>query len=151
MEHVVEIHNSLPTRALDPPMSPYEAHRGKPPSLKNFSKAVWGCDCVIMLPTPDKEATKLSPTGVKTNYLGADVRRNGEYHFIPALNKVVTVVRAYQYFPTQFTPIVNAPTPPTVGSTSTIGNFQVVPAILANVNIPNLPTVHLGAGPLCWP
>ena len=141
MEHVVEIHNSLPTRALNPPMSPYEAHRGKLPSLKNFSRAVWGCDCVIMLPNPDKEATKLSPTGVKANYLGADVRRNGEYYFVPALNKVVTVVRAYQYFPTQFTPIVNAPTPPKVGSTSTIGNFQVVPVTLANANNPNLPTV----------
>ena len=52
-------------------MSPYEAHRGKLPSLKNFSRAVWGCDCVIMLPNPDKKATKLSPTGVKANYLGA--------------------------------------------------------------------------------
>ena len=141
MEHVVEIHNSLPTRALDPPMSPYEAHTGKLPSLKRFSKAVWGCDCIVMLPNPDKGATKLSPTGVKANYLGIDVRRNGEYYFIPSLNKTVSLVRAYQYFPTQFTPIVNAPTPPVVGPTTTIGNYPVVPAAVAPGNNPTIPTV----------
>ncbi len=150
MEHVVEIHNSLPTRALDPPMSPYEAHSGKLPSLKRFSKAVWGCDCVILLPNPDKETTKLSPTGVKANYLGVDVRRNGEYYFVPILNKVVSVVRAYQYFPTQFTPIVNAPAPPRIALSSTIGNHPVVPAILApgiNLQLPTVTAIPVNTGP----
>ena len=146
MSHVVAIHNSLPTRALDPPMAPSEARTGKVPSLKRFSKGVWGCDAVVNLPTPSG-ASKLSPTGVKANYLGVDARRSGEFFFIPALNKVVSLVNAVKYFPTEFTPIRNAPIPsqpPTVQSPMmpirAIGNYQVAPAVPTAVNNPNLPT-----------
>jgi transposase InsO family protein len=146
MSHVVAIHNSLPTRALDPPMAPSEARTGKVPSLKRFSKGVWGCDAIVNLPTP-AGATKLSPTGVKANYLGVDARRCGEFFFIPALNKVVSLMNAVKYFPTEFTPIRNAPTPaqpPTVQATvmpiRAIGNYQVVPAVPAAANRPDLPT-----------
>jgi hypothetical protein len=48
---------------------------------------------------------------VKANYLGVDARRCGEFFFMPALNKVVSLVNAVKYFPMEFTPIKNAPIP----------------------------------------
>jgi hypothetical protein len=127
-------------------MAPSEARTGKVPSLKRFSKAVWGCDAIVNLPTP-AGATKLSPTGVKANYLGVDARRCGEFFFIPALNKVVSLVNAVKYFPMEFTPIRNAPIPAqsptnqaTVMPIRAIGNYQVVTAVPAAVNNPGMPT-----------
>ena len=147
MSHVTEIHNSLPTRALEPPMAPYQAKNGKPPSLKAFAKGVWGCDCIINLPHP-KDGTKLSPTGVKANYLGQDVRRHGEYYFIPSLNKIMSVVRAYKYFPSKFTQIALTPAPimaideprNATKPWSAIGNHAVVPAMPTTLNM-NIPIV----------
>jgi hypothetical protein len=59
-----------------------------------------------ILPNPDNKETKLSPTGVK-----ADARRHGEYYGIHALNKVLNVVRAYQYRPGAhcYSPLGTAP------------------------------------------
>ena len=156
MSHVTEIHNSLPTRALDPPMAPYHAKNGKPPSLKAFAKGVWGCDCIINLPHP-KDGTKLSPTGVKANYLGQDVRRHGEYYFVPSLNKIMSVVRAYKYFPSTFTPIALTPAPimaineprDTTRPWSAIGNHAVVPALptTLNMNIPIVAAMPINVNP----
>ena len=59
-----------------------------------------------MLPNLDNKATKLSLTGVK-----ADARRHGEHYGIHALNKVLNVVRAYQYRPGAhcYSPLGTAP------------------------------------------
>ena len=59
-----------------------------------------------MLPNLDNKATKLSLEGVK-----ADARRHGEYYGIHALNKVINVVRAYQYRPGAhcYSPLGTAP------------------------------------------
>ena len=61
---------------------------------------------------------------MKANYLGVDARRCGEFFFMPALNKVVSLVNAVKYFPMEFTPIKNAPIPaqPPTNQATVIGS-----------------------------
>ena len=147
MSHVVSIHNRLPTRTLPQNMSPNEAATGKMPNLGIFNKRVWGCDCIVRQRDEDLE-NKLSLTGVASVFLGRDERRHGEYHFITSLNKVVSVVEAYKYYPKSFTPIHLAPAPKVVideprdkPPVQLIGNFQSAVAVPTNYNA-QLPTVQ---------
>ena len=147
MSHVVSIHNRLPTRTLPQNMAPNEAATGKAPNLKIFNKRVWGCDCIVRQRDEDLE-NKLSLTGVGSVFLGRDERRHGEFHFIPSLNKVVSVVEAYKYYPKSFTPIHLAPAPKVVideprdKAVQLIGNFQTAVAVPTNYNA-QLPTVQV--------
>ena len=160
MSHIVDVHNSLPTRALSPPIAPSEAVTGKAPNLGKFKNRVWGCDSVVHLRKDEREH-KLSPTGVSAVFMGLDKRRNGEFHFIPSLNKIKSVVRATKYFPTSFTSIRLSPVPlmdmreerdhpqghlignhPVVVAAPTLGNpqLQTVAAVPLNTANPHVLT-----------
>ena len=87
MKQACHIHNRLPSRALDPPMSPHERLYGKPPGLDDFH--VMFCDCDV--PLHDGEVpSKLSSPRVKAVYIGYDERRNGHHVFIPELDRITT-------------------------------------------------------------
>ena len=146
MAHVAAVHNRLPTRALSPPRAPLHAATGQAPSLGMFRDRVWGCDAVVHARAADRES-KLSPTGVASVYLGRDEKRNGEYHFIPELNKIMSVVKAHRYFPESFTKLTLLPEPVMAKGEERdqprvhlIGNHQVRVAVPTNYN-PNLPVV----------
>ena len=140
MSHVVSIHNRLPTRSLADPMAPLQKASGKPPNLNIFKDRVWGCDAVVRQRDEDIE-NKLSLTGVPSVFLGCDERRHGEFHLIPSLNKVVSVVKAYKYYPRSFSPVALAPSPRVVINeprdvppVNLIGNFQSAVAVPTNFN-----------------
>ena len=140
MSHVVSIHNRLPTRSLANPMAPLQKASGKPPNLNIFKDRVWGCDAVVRQRDEDIE-NKLSLTGVPSVFLGCDERRHGEFHLIPSLNKVVSVVKAYKYYPRSFSPVALAPSPRVVINeprdvppVNLIGNFQSAVAVPTNFN-----------------
>jgi hypothetical protein len=110
MQHVTDIHNSLPTRSLSPPMSPYEASTGKKPNLGHFKGKVWGCDTICHVRKEDRDH-KLSSTGVKASFMGLDRRRQGEFHFVAGENKFISVVKAHKYYPRSFSALTLTPAP----------------------------------------
>jgi len=87
MKQACHIHNRLPSRALDPPVSPHEQLHGEAPKLDEFR--VMFCDCDVPL-HDDEKPSKLSSPRVKAVYLGFDERRNGHHVYIPELDRITT-------------------------------------------------------------
>lgn len=90
MHHAVHVHNSLPSRGLDPVRSPYEALTGKLPDLKPLK--VFGCSCFTHLEGGEDHPAggKLDPTSVEAVHLGVDPKRRGWMVYIPSLGRVTT-------------------------------------------------------------
>lgn len=63
---VVHVQNKSPTRGLKDEMTPYEALKGKKPSIDHFR--VWGCVCYMHI--PDKLRKKLDAKAIKGRFMG---------------------------------------------------------------------------------
>ena len=90
--HVTHIHKRLVSRALDPPISPYEFNRQRKPSLEKYR--VWGCRCYVHLEAEERNKfglLKTDPSGMLAVHLGYDHRRHGYYVYISQIRRYTTV------------------------------------------------------------
>lgn len=89
---VVAIHNRLVSRALIPPMSPYERNRGRKPNLQKYR--VWGCKAFVQMEKEERAKfglLKTDPAGMLAVHLGYDHMRRGYYVYIPQIKRYTTV------------------------------------------------------------
>ena len=90
--HVNEIHKRLQSRALDPPISPYEFNRKRKPNLDKYK--VWGCKCYVHLEKEERAKfglLKTDPSGMIALHLGYDHIRHGYYVYVPQIKRYTTV------------------------------------------------------------
>ena len=93
--YVLMCHNSLPTRAFDPPISPYQAKTGNLPNLSLIR--TFGCTTY----TPhsereQKDLIKTASTREKACNLGFDRKTHGYHIYIPS-NRQYTVTRGARF------------------------------------------------------
>ena len=90
--HVCHIHKRLVSRALNPPMSPYEFNRQRKPNLDKYR--VWGCKCYVHIEKEERSSLgllKTDPTGMTAVHLGYDHLRHGYYVYVPQIKRYTTV------------------------------------------------------------
>ena len=87
MNQAVQIHNSLPTRRFDPPLSPHEKLHRRKPDISKFR--VMLSKCYVRLNDIDRRH-KLSATAADATYLGYDERRRGHFVYVPELKRITT-------------------------------------------------------------
>ena len=90
---VTNIHKRLVSRALDPPMSPYEFNRGRKPNLDKYR--VWGCKCYVTLEKEERTKfglLKTDPAGMLAVHLGYDHNRRGYYVYVIQIKRYTTAV-----------------------------------------------------------
>ena len=75
--------------STDTGMTPYEAMRGKKPSLRHIS--VWGCDAYCHV--PKEQRSGLEPKAEPCIYLGHNDAQNAAYVLLLSTRKVITLSR----------------------------------------------------------
>ena len=91
LTHVCQVHNALPTASLSPPASPHELATGKKFDLSIFKGKVPLSDCWVNTANPDdKPVNKLGPNNIKAVYLCHDMRRRGDFVYLPELKRITT-------------------------------------------------------------
>ena len=84
--HVVHIHNSLPTRAHNPPTSAFELITGKTPNLSIFHR--FGSLCYVPLASEDQQKyVKTAPTAMKALHLGFDPSKRAYHVYLIELKR----------------------------------------------------------------
>ena len=88
-QYVCHVHNSLPSRSHDPPISPYEAAFGKLPNLD----LIHTFGCLAYMPLSDRERAdnvKTSSSRVKVVHLGFDTKTKGYFVYVPESKQYTT-------------------------------------------------------------
>ena len=94
---IANVHSRLTSRAHDPPISPYEFNRKRPPNLDIYK--VWGCKCYVNIDKEDRAKLGLLKTesaAMEAVHLGYDHTRHGYYVYIRQLQRI-TVSRSVKF------------------------------------------------------